>query len=119
MKVAIVHDDLVQCGGAERVLLGLCEIYPGAPIFTSVFDKDNSELKKRFKGKKINTSFLQKIPGVMSLYKTLLPIYPIAFEQFDFSNYDLVISNTTRFAKSIITKPETLHICFYGIYQEK
>lgn len=112
MRVAIVHDDLVQWGGAERVLLGLCEIYPDAPIFTSVCDWNNKSLSRLFGSKEIKTSFLQKIPGWKSLYKVLLPLYPIAFEQFDFSGFDLVISNTTRFAKSIITKPSTTHICY-------
>lgn len=112
MRVAIVHDDLVQWGGAERVLRGLCEIYPDAPIFTSVFDFSNEELVKNFGSKKIITSFLQKIPGWKFLYKVLLPFYPIAFEQFDFTGFDLVISHTTRFAKSIITKPGTTHVCY-------
>lgn len=112
MRVAIVHDDLVQWGGAERVLLGLTEIYPDAPIFTSVFDRSNEILLKIFGPKKILTSFIQNIPGWRDLYKVLLPFYPIAFEQFDFSNFDLVISHTTRFAKSIITKPGTVHICY-------
>ncbi len=112
MRVAIVHDDLVQWGGAERVLQGLCDIYPDAPIFTSVFDYSNKQLRKRFGSKTVVTSFLQKIPGSISLYKTLLPFYSIAFEQFDFSEFDLVISHTTRFAKSIITKPDTAHISY-------
>lgn len=111
MRIAIVHDDLVQWGGAERVLLGISQIYPDAPIFTSVYNKENP-LLAGFASKKIITSFLQDIPGWKFLYKTLLPIYPIAFEQFDFSEFDLVISHTTRFAKSIITKPQTLHICY-------
>ena len=112
MRVALVHDDLVQWGGAERVLQGLCEIYPNAPIFTSVYDSSHPELSKRFGSKKVFTSFLQKIPGWKSLYKALLPLYGVAFEQFDFSDFDLVISNTTRFAKAIITKPQTLHLCY-------
>ncbi len=112
MRVAIVHDDLVQWGGAERVLEGLCEIYPDAPIYTSVYDENHTELKKRFGKKKIITSFLQKIPGWKALYKMMLPFYPIAFEQFDFSMFDLVISHTTRFTKCIITKPGTIHICY-------
>jgi len=112
MRIALVHDDLVQWGGAERVLLGLSEIYPDAPIFTSVFDRTNITLMQNFGTKKIVTSFLQKIPGWRSLYKFLLPFYGVAFEQFDFSQYDLVISHTTRFAKSIITKPGTKHICY-------
>lgn len=112
MRIALVHDDLVQWGGAERVLEGICKIIPDAPIFTSVFDKENDELFKRFGSKKIITSFLQSIPGWKNLYKTLLPFYPLAFEQFNFDEYDLVISNTTRFAKSIISKPQTLHVCY-------
>lgn len=112
MRVAIIHDDLVQWGGAERVLSGLSEIYPDAPIYTSVLDSTNSSLMRNFGTKKIITSFLQKIPGWKLLYKTLLPFYPLAFEQFDFFGYDLVISHTTRFAKSIITKPQTVHICY-------
>ncbi len=112
MKVAIVHDDLVQWGGAERVLEGICQIYPDASIFTSVFDKSNPELTKRFWSRKIVTLFLQKIPGWKFLYKVLFPLYPIAFEQFNFDEFDLVISHTTRFAKAIITKPGTVHISY-------
>lgn len=111
MKVAVVHDDLVQWGGAERVLLAILELIPNAPVFTSVFDKENPILVQKLKDKRIITSFMQKIPGWRRLYKGLLPLYPIAFEQFDFSEYDLVISQTTRFAKSIITKPTTKHVC--------
>lgn len=112
MKVAIVHDDLVQWGGAERVLETLIEIYPDAPIYTAVFDYKNKALVKRFGSKKIHTSFLQKIPGWKKLYKPLFFLYPIAFEQFDLTGFDLVISHTTRFAKCIITRPETKHICY-------
>lgn len=112
MKIALVHDDLVQWGGAERVLEALCEIFPDALIFTSVFDKNNPILKEKFAKKKVVTSFLQKIPGWRSSYKSLLPLYPIAFEQFDFTEFDLVISQTTRFAKAIITKPNTTHVCY-------
>lgn len=108
MRVALVHDDLVQWGGAERMLLGLSEIYPDAPIFTSIFDKGNLELVNKFKNKRIITSFLQKFPK--KLYKVLLPLYPIAFEQFNFDEFDLVVSQSTRFAKSVITKPKTKHI---------
>lgn len=112
MKVAIVHDDLMQWGGAERVLLGISEVFPDAPIYTTLFNKDHKILKEKFKDKKIKTSFLQKLPFIISLYKPLFFLHPIAFEQFDFTEYDLVISQTTRFAKAIITKPNTTHICY-------
>ncbi len=111
MKVALVHDDLMQWGGAERVLKALTEIFPDAPIYTAIYDKNNSLLRQQFQNNQIVTSFLQKIPFKRVWYKALLPLYPIAFESFDFSNYDLVLSQTTRFAKSIITKPGTTHLC--------
>ncbi|MCL5783787.1 MAG: glycosyltransferase [Patescibacteria group bacterium] len=112
LKIALVHDDLVQWGGAERVLAVISEIFPQAPIYTSVYDGNNKLLKRYFSSKKIITSFIQKIPGWKSMYKALLPLYPLAFEQFDFSEYDLVISHATRFAKSVITKPQTKHVCY-------
>ena len=112
MKVALVHDDLVQWGGLERMLLGISEIYPEAVIYTSVIDWENPLIKEQFGVKKIKTSFLQKIPGWKILYKPLFALYPFVFEQFDLSGYDLVISITTRFAKSVITKPEQRHLCY-------
>lgn len=110
MRVAVLHDDLVQWGGAERVFLEICNIFPEADIYTSLFNDSNNILVKQFVGKNIKTSFIQKIPGWKGFYKALLPLYGIAFEQFDFSEYDLVISHGTRFAKAIITKPKTVHI---------
>lgn len=110
MRVALVHDDLVQWGGAERVLHALTQIFPDAPIYTSVCDLSNKTLKHYFSDKKITTSFMQKIPGWKNMYKALLPLYPIAFEQFEFSDFDLVISHTTRFAKAVLTKPGTFHV---------
>lgn len=112
MKIALVHDDLIQWGGAEKVLAEISNIFPDAPIYTALTDFTNPLIAQNFKNKKIKTSFLQKIPWHKKLYKPLMPLYPIAFEQFDFTDYDLVISQTTRFAKSVITKPETKHICY-------
>ncbi len=111
-KIALVHDDLVQWGGAEKVLAAISDIFPDAPIYTSVYNRENNLIEKYFGTKNIITSFLQKIPSWKSLYKPLMPLYPIAFEMFDFSGFDIVISQTTRFAKSIITKPNTKHICY-------
>lgn len=112
MKVAIVHDDLVQWGGAEKVLLAISDLFPDAPIYTSIYDSKNRLLQEKFKSKKIITSFLDNFPAKIKVYKALLPLYPISFEQIDLSEYDLVISQTTRFAKSIITKPHTIHVCY-------
>ncbi len=110
--MALVHDDLMQWGGAERTLLAISEVFPEAPIYTSIYDSKNRLIKKKFADKKIITSFVQNLPAWRKLYRAYLPLYPIAFEQFDLSDYDLVISQTTRFAKSVITKPETRHVCY-------
>lgn len=110
MKIVLVHDDFIQYGGAERLFETITEIFPDSPIYTSLVDWD--KLPKSIDKKRIRTSFIQKIPFAVKLYKILLPLYPIAFESFNFDNYDVVLSSTTRFAKSIITKPNTIHICY-------
>lgn len=110
MRVALVHDYLNQYGGAERVLEAFCEIWPEAPIFTLVYDKRRTG--GAFEGRKIKTSFLQKVPLVKSHHRPFLMFMPLAIEQFDFSKYDLVISDSASFAKGVITRPEALHICY-------
>jgi len=110
MKVALVHDYLNQYGGAERVLEAFCQIFPKAPIYTLLYDKEKTGFA--FNNKDIRTSFLQKIPLVKSHHRTFLMLMPLAIEQFDFSQYDLVLSDSASYAKGIITSPNTLHICY-------
>ena len=110
MKVALVHDHLVQDGGAEKVLLALQEIFPNAPTFTLLYDP--KRVSKDFLGKDIRTSFLQKIPFGLKRYQWFLPLMPAATESHDLSEFDVVISSSSAFAKGIITKPGTLHICY-------
>ncbi len=110
MKVALVHDYLVQYGGAERVLEALSEIFPLAPIYTLVYD---SKLFKDIFGKrKIYTSFLQSLPFSKSHHRSFPILMPMAIESFDLSAYDLVISDSNSYAKGIITNTETLHISY-------
>jgi glycosyltransferase involved in cell wall biosynthesis len=110
-KVALVHDDLVQAGGAERVVVALHDIFPHAPVFTSLYVPKATF--DAFRGMDIRTSFLQKTPfASRRLHKLALPYFPAAFEGFDLSGFDLVLSNTTRFAKGVITPPETCHVCY-------
>ena len=110
MKACLVHDDFCQLGGAERLFEEIAKIYPEAPIYTSLVNW--SKIPIPINPDRIHTSFIQKIPYAAKLYKILLPFYPLAFESFDFSGFDLVISSTTRFAKSIVTKPSTVHISY-------
>lgn len=110
MKTAIVFDWTNQVGGAERVLTGLNKIFPEAPLYTSVLDLKKADWAKNFP--EIKTAFLQKIPGGKKYYYFYYPLIPLAFEQFNFDSFDLVISLTSGPAKAIITKPQTCHICY-------
>lgn len=109
-KVAIVYDRVNKWGGAERVLLALHEIFPKAPLYTSVYDPVKAPWAKVFPA--VKTSFLQKIPFTRSNHEFLGTFMPLAFESFDFSEYDLVISVTSEAAKGIKTEGKTKHICY-------
>lgn len=110
MKVALVYDRVNKWGGAERVLLALNEIFPEAPLYTSVYNPKLAPWAKVFP--KVIPSFLQKIPYATDRHEHFPYLMPLAFENFDFSGYDLVISVTSEAAKGIITKPATLHVCY-------
>jgi len=110
MKIALVHDYLVQYGGAERVLEVFSEIFPQAPIYTLVCDRNL--FKNRFSGKKIYTSFLQSWPLSKSHHRSFPILMPMAIESFDFSSYDIVLSDSNSYAKGIISNPGTLHLCY-------
>jgi glycosyltransferase involved in cell wall biosynthesis len=110
MQVALVHDWLNQMGGAERMLLALTSMFPDAPIFTSIYDP--ARVDPAFRSLDIRTSFMQRLPMVTRRHQPYLPFYPLAFEQFDLSAYDLVISDSSAFAKGVITRPDALHICY-------
>lgn len=110
MKVAIVHDWLTIYGGAESIIRILHDMFPEAPIYTTVYDKDN--MPEDFKKMDIRPSFLQKMPFAKKKYTSYLMMMPRAFEQFDMEEYDLVISSSTSCSKGIITGANTLHICY-------
>lgn len=108
-KIAIVCDWIKDMWWAEVVLAQLLEIFPEADIFTSIFFQKWNPI---FDWKKIITSSIQNIPLLNKSHKLALTLRPKAFERFDFSGYDIVISSTTAESKWIITKPETLFICY-------
>lgn len=108
-KIAIVCDWIKDMWWAEVVLDHMLEIFPEADIYTSVFFQENNPI---FKWKKIFTSFIQKIPILNKSHKLALTLRPRAFENFDLSSYDIVISSTSAESKWVITKPETLQICY-------
>lgn len=110
MRVAITTDWLNSFGGAERVLIELHRMYPDAPIYTSVYDP--VELPAEMQGWDVRPSFLQRLPLARRRHQLLLPVMPLAFEQFDLSEFDLVLTTSSACAKGVITRPETFNLCF-------
>jgi glycosyltransferase involved in cell wall biosynthesis len=110
MRVAIVHYWFVTRRGGERVVETLCELFPQADLFALLADPTtfSPQLQKH----KLTTSFLQKLPASRKWHRHLLPLYPLAVEQFDLRGYDLVISLESGPAKGVITAPETCHVCY-------
>lgn len=109
-RVAIVYDWIDKWGGVERVLLHLHTLFPEAHFFTSAVDYKAAQWARHLT---IHPSFLQSFPGfIRSQRALLLPFFPFVFESLQFDEYDLVISITSSFAKGVITKPGTKHICY-------
>lgn len=107
---ALVHDWMNQIGGAEDVLEALVDLYPNAPIYTSLYAP--SKMPPHWREWEIRTNFIDRLPFSHQKQQLYFPAYPFAFEQFDFSQTELVISNKSGFCHGIITGPETLHICY-------
>ena len=114
LKIAIVHDYLKEYGGAERVVEAIHDIFPDAPIFTAFYDPSGfGPHADRVKKWDIRTSFIQKLPFAKKLLSPFRVFAAMAFESFDFSGFDVVISSDSiYFAKAVITAPETLHIAY-------
>jgi len=109
MRVALVYDRVNKFGGAERLLMALHQIWPEAPLFTSVYDQAEAVWAE---GWNIKNSFLQSFPFAKKWHEGFGWLMPLAFESFDFSEFDVIISVTSEAAKGIITNPRQLHICY-------
>src|SRR3989344_554488 len=109
-KIALVHDYLVQDGGAERVLAVFAELFPKAPIYTLFYDPERAH--PGFRAADIRTSMLQGWPLVRGREEWTLPFMPMAVEYLDLSGYDVVISSSSSFAKGVIVAPHAKHICY-------
>jgi glycosyltransferase involved in cell wall biosynthesis len=110
LKVALVHDYLNQYGGAERVLEELHELFPSAPVYTSIYWPQ--KMSPAIRSMDVRTSFMQRLPTVNRNHQPFLLLYPLAFESFDLTAFDVVISNSSAFCKGVVTHPGTVHICY-------
>jgi glycosyltransferase involved in cell wall biosynthesis len=109
-SIAIVYDRVNKWGGAERVLLALHDLFPQAPLYTSVYHPQKATWAKVFP--QVIPSFLQQIPLAQSFHEIIPFLTPIAFENFNFNQYEAVISVTSADAKGIVTSPHTFHLCY-------
>lgn len=109
MKIALVYDRINKFGGAERVLLSLHRLFPEAPIYTLVHEPRSSRWSE---GIQIIPTFLNWFSLLRQRHEWLSPLAPLAFESLDLTGYDIVISITSSDAKSVITKPHQLHLCY-------
>jgi glycosyltransferase involved in cell wall biosynthesis len=110
MKVAIIHYWLVGMRGGEKVVEALCEMFPQADIFTHVFVPQM--VSERIRQHRIIPTFINALPRAAKMYKTYLPLMPLALEQLDLRGYDLVISSESGPSKGIIPPPDAVHLCY-------
>ena len=110
MKVAIIHYWLVGMRGGEKVIEALCEMYPQADIFTHVYVPEN--VSDRIRQHKVIPTFINALPRAARMYKTYLPLMPLALEQLDLRGYDLIISSESGPAKGVIAPSTARHVCY-------
>jgi glycosyltransferase involved in cell wall biosynthesis len=109
-RAAIAHEWLTIPGGSEKVVVELLDMLPEAEVFTSVYDAET--WRETLAGRTVHASFLDRIPGARRSYSKLLPLMNAAFESFDLSDFDLVVSSSHSCAKNVLTRPGTLHVCY-------
>jgi glycosyltransferase involved in cell wall biosynthesis len=110
IRVAIVHHWLVTLGGGERVLEAIASLFPDADIFTLLADP--ACIPAGLRGRRIQQSFLARMPGAHRFHRHLLPLYPLAVEQLDLRGYDLVISSDAGPMKGVLVSPDAVHVCY-------
>lgn len=110
MKVAIVHYWLVTMRGGEKVVEALCRMFPEADIFTHVYVPE--AMSETIRSHRVTQSFIGSLPRAAKMYKSYLPLMPLALEQLDLRGYDLIVSSESGPAKGIIPPPGSLHVCY-------
>ncbi|HRL14694.1 MAG TPA: glycosyltransferase, partial [Aggregatilineales bacterium] len=110
MKLALVHDWLNQVGGAEDVLADLVALYPGAPVYTSIYAPDL--MPDAYRSWDIRTLWMDRLPGIHRHQQPYLPLYPAAWGGLDLSEFDVVLSNKSGFCHGFKKGADTLHVCY-------
>ncbi len=110
MPLALVHDWLNQIGGAEDVLETLVAMFPGAPIYTSIYWPE--KMPPAYRRWPIHTSFMDRLPGIHRHHQPYLPLYPLAFERFNLQGHDVILSNKSGFCHGVRKPAGAVHICY-------
>jgi glycosyltransferase involved in cell wall biosynthesis len=111
-KIAIVHEWFVNYMGSEKCIESFVKLYPEADIFALVDYLDKKKREIILNGKQVNTSFIQKLPFSQKKYRSYLPFFPLAIEQLDISDYDIILSSSHAVAKGVLTNANQMHVCY-------
>ena len=109
-KIALVHDYFIQMGGAERVAIAMHDSFPSAPLYTTVALQHR--LPPRLRAADIRTSPMQHLPGIEQRFRQYFMLYPLAVERFDLSEYDLIFSSSSGYAKGVRRRSNAIHVCY-------
>jgi glycosyltransferase involved in cell wall biosynthesis len=109
-KIALVHDYFIQMGGAERVAAAMHDSFPAAPMYTTVALPHR--LPKELRGADIRTSAMQHLPGMEQRFRQYFMLYPFAVERFDLSEFDLIFSSSSGYAKGVRRRDDAIHVCY-------
>jgi glycosyltransferase involved in cell wall biosynthesis len=110
VRVALVHDWLTGMRGGERCLEVFCELFPHADLYTLLHVRGS--VSPAIEGRRIITSFIQRLPDATRRYRSYLPLFPAAIRRFDLSGYDLILSSSHAVAKGVRVPPGALHVCY-------
>jgi glycosyltransferase involved in cell wall biosynthesis len=112
MKTAIIHEWFINYWGSEKCVESFVNILPKSDIFALIDFLKKEDRIKILNGKKAKTSFIQKFPFAKSKYRNYLSFFPMAIEQLDISNYDLIISSNHSVSKGVLSNSNQLHISY-------
>jgi len=110
MRIALIHDWLNQIGGAEDVLEALVEMYPDAPIYTSMYAPEIMPIG--YRAWDIRVTWMDRLPGIYRHHQVYLPLYPLAFQGLDLAGYDVILSNKSGFCHGVRAPHGAVHICY-------
>jgi glycosyltransferase involved in cell wall biosynthesis len=112
MRVAVVHEWFTAIAGSEKVVEQILQVFPQADVFAVYADPQVVEMTPFLKGRRLQTTFVQNLPGARKHYRSYMPLMPLAIEQLDLSAYDLIISSAHAVSKGVLTGPDQLHISY-------